>query len=203
MIKLQIHKMRSEPINNKSVFKLIKGGDFNYEKFFDERQAVAWTLIEGELKLELSMRIKNKYPDYMVYKIPVPTHNWNVPNIVPCRAMVVVKGTTPDGSEFALRYGLSYETFVAFEPCKIFEPGMVLTKLEQKPLDGFNDNFKKIRTKKWIQLGSTSDKFIILLNLRRNPMEPPINPWTIKDDVTGEFYPYILYSAYLLEKTGD
>lgn len=194
-IKFNIHKYRETPSKSKKYFSKYTGGFCN-ELFFDERGDLSWTIIEGDLIPKKSLR--EKYPGYYTYKIPIKKHSWDIPNVVPCRALAVATITTePESHDVQFMFG--YESFIAFKPCD-YKDKTVKVNTDFTTLPDFAENMGKIKKSKWVQLGAPGDHIIILMKLIRNPIIPPTTPWSLKDDITGEFYPYIISTGYCLVK---
>lgn len=191
-IKFNIHKYREASSSSKKCFNKYPG-DFCNELFFSSRGDSSWTIIEDNLVPKISLL--EKYPEYYTYKIPIPSHSWDTPNVVPCRAIAVATITTEPESHDA-QFIFGYETFIAFPQNNNDNDN----NNEFQTLPDFKENYTKVPKSKWIQLGVPKDHIIILLKLMRNPLTPPTTPWSIKDDITGEFYPYIVVNGYCLVK---
>ena len=138
-------------------------------------------------------RTMEKYPGRVVRSLALPDGVFPA-IVVPCRAIAICRyaGETQArlGREFDA-YEVQYETVLVHEPRPATD-GMVLIDLKEPTV---RPDLTGLKPQLWLQLGEKADDAVFLLRLQ---LYAESDSFVCKDDVTGEFYPYVLKEAHCL-----
>lgn len=151
------------------------------EKFEDP---MAWVKISGDLvKTE---KYNARYDNHHAFELQIKECG---DNVVPSKGYVVCQNVVGDSKSYN-GYNLKYDTVLVHEP-RLLTDGLVGTSLKvTKP------NIRDLKPILWKQLGSPTDTHLYLLKLQLVDADAFI----CKDDVTGEYYPYVISKILYLSK---
>lgn len=141
-----------------------------------------WDQVRGAPRRAPSLDAK--YPGYAVWKVLGGGEDHAS---MPSRALVVCRHADGTMSQYVLRYPT-----VQVHPPRPAVGGLVPMRLEETAPDT-----SKLPEVVWRQLGGPGMSRIVLLKLAKTGA---FDANIAKDDVTGEAYPYVTASAYLLER---
>jgi len=142
-----------------------------------------WCSIDGEARA--TENIRDKYPGYMSYNLNVVPKPFEA---LPSRALVLWR----TGSDPAVR-----TRHVVHDTVRVHNPvpargGLVMMRtVEAKP------DLAPLASRVWKQVGNIGDDTLLMLLLVLNP---GFDHTALKDDVTGEAYPYRIQRVVLLIK---
>lgn len=171
-MELKIFKNRSQDVYNMTAEEFDEYGRF-------------WTRVTGDLIKKDNI---DKYPNYDVYEVSVPEVTGSSlrdsPLVVPAKALVVFK---LEGKMY--NFNLSYETKLLHAPRPLTPDGLVMMSVNET----YDPDYSDMKKYMWKQC-NFGDIAILLKLMLYTKYDPTVN----KDDVTGEWYAYILNKIIVL-----